>query len=249
MDKQVFAKQRFTEACNKMNNNERTRSGIGTLGEKTLHAILKYYYEPYPDSHEIKIGNFVADIVGESGIIEIQTANFDKLRKKLESFLAVATVTVVYPIASTKYLIWLDQDTGETTKKRKSPKIGTPYQVFFELYKIKNLIKHENFKLLIAMLDITEYRYLNGWSENRKKGSSRYERIPTDIIDEVYINNVRDFNKLIPKDLPVEFTAKDFKLASGLSIKNARTALNILNYVEAVERVGKKGNAFVYKKT
>lgn len=241
-------KRRFMEACRIVINNERIRSGIGTLREKTLHTVLKNYYEPYSDSHEIKLGSYVADIVGENGIIEIQTANFNKLRKKLESFLALTTVTVVYPIPSTKYLIWLDENTGETTKKRKSPKRGTPYQVFFELYKIKSLIKHENFRLIIVMLDITEYRYLNGWSDNRKKGSSRYDRIPTDIIDELYINNVRDFNKLIPKELPAEFTAKDFKLASGLSIKTAQTALNILNYVGAVERVSKKGNAFVYKK-
>ena len=242
-------RQRFFEACNKIINYERTRSGIGTLGEKTLHAILKYYYEPYSDSHEVKLGNFVADIVGENGIIEIQTANFNKLRKKLESFLALTTVTVVYPIPRTKYLIWLDQSTGETTKKRKSPKTGTPYQIFQELYWIKPLLTHENLRILIVMLDITEYRYLNGWSEDRKKGSSRYERIPTDIIDEVHINSLRDFHKLIPKNLPDEFTAKDYRLASGLSLRTAQIALNILHYVNAVERVGKKGNAFIYKKT
>jgi hypothetical protein len=50
-------------------------SGIGTLGEKALHSILKYTYEPDVSRHEIKVGGFYADIVNEQGIIEIHTRN------------------------------------------------------------------------------------------------------------------------------------------------------------------------------
>ena len=80
-------KQRFSEACEKVINIERAKGGIGTLGEKTLHAILKHYLEPVTENHEIRIGTFVADIANEDGVIEIQTANFNKLRTKLERFL------------------------------------------------------------------------------------------------------------------------------------------------------------------
>ena len=98
------------------------------------------------------------------------------------------------------------------------------------------------------MLDITEYRYLNGWSDNSKRGSSRYERIPTDIIEEIYINNLWDYTKLIPENLPIVFTAKDFEKEAGISINAAQTALNILTYIGVVERVGIKGKAFIYNK-
>ncbi len=77
----------------------------------------------------------------------------------------------------------------------------------------------------------------------------RYERIPTDITDEICINGVRDYGKLIPVDLPEIFTAMDYKKAAGVDIHTARTALNILNHVGAVERTGKKGNTFIYKKS
>ena len=97
-------KERFEQARQTVLHSERIRDGIGTLGDKTLHAVLKRYMEPYEGSHEIKIGSYVADIVGEDGIIEIQTQGFDKLRKKLTAFLEVSTVTVVYAIASTKWL-------------------------------------------------------------------------------------------------------------------------------------------------
>jgi len=41
---------------------DRQRLGIGTLSEKTVHAIFKDYYEPDEDHQEIPIENYVADI-------------------------------------------------------------------------------------------------------------------------------------------------------------------------------------------
>ncbi len=43
------------------------RQGIGTLSEKTVHAVMKNYYAPDTDMHEIPIENFVADIYTGSG--------------------------------------------------------------------------------------------------------------------------------------------------------------------------------------
>lgn len=77
---------RFQQACRQARESLRGQNGIGTIGEKTLHAALKAYYEPDAESHEIKIGRYIADIVGENGIIEIQTQSFDKLRKKTGGF-------------------------------------------------------------------------------------------------------------------------------------------------------------------
>ncbi|MHB8963225.1 MAG: hypothetical protein ACYC5K_08745 [Saccharofermentanales bacterium] len=240
-------KDRFVQACDLVMNTERGRAGIGTLGEKTLHAVLKHYYEPDEQKHEIRIHGFVADIYTDDGIMEIQTRNFDRLRRKLDKFLADTPVTLIFPIPSTKWIYWIDGSTGEISHKRKSPKKGTPYQAYFELYKIKSLLLHPNLKIRIVLLDVSEYRNLDGWSIDKKKGSSRFERIPIDIIDEVFIDAVADYSRLIPDKLPAEFTAKDFRKASGLSLKNTQTALNILNYLRLVERKGKIGNAFVYR--
>ena len=85
----------FKQACRRVRDGNQQALGIGTLGEKTLHAVLKYGYEPQEENHETKIGGYVADIVGENGIIEIQTQGFDRLRKKLSAFLEVCDVTAV----------------------------------------------------------------------------------------------------------------------------------------------------------
>jgi len=222
---------------------------IGTLGEKVLHAILKQYYEPDETRHEIKVGSFIADIVSDEGIIEIQTRSFDKLRKKLTEFLQFYPVTVVYPLPKKKWLIWIDEETGEATKKRLSPKLGFVYDAFQELYKIKPFLKHPNFHLCIVLINMEEYRYLDGWSKDKKKGSTRCNRIPIDITDEVYFNKNEDYLQFIPDCLNDGFTSMEYKSATRLSLRNAQTGLNILHDIGAVTRIGKQGKLYVYKRT
>ena len=241
-------KQRFYNACDNIIGKNREKCGIGTLGEKTLHAVLKQYFEPQTENQEIKIGRYVADIVSENKIIEIQTQGFNNLRKKLESFLNFTEVTVVYPIPKTKWLCWIDEETGEITKKRKSPKVGTIYDAFYELYKVKHLLTNPNLHICLVMLELTEYRCLNGWSIDKKKGSSRYDRIPTDIIDETYIFSLDDYVKFLPESLPLQFTTKDYAKATKLNIRSSQTALNVLNYIGTVKRVGKLGHMHLYEK-
>lgn len=239
--------EQFESAIKKIMYGAYRPSGIGTLGEKTLHAVIKQYMEPYDGSHEIKIGPYIADIVGEDGIIEVQTRGFEKLRKKLAVFLDVSRVTVVYPVVRTKWLAWIDPDTGEVGKKRKSPKRGTVFEAFYELYKIKALLCHPNLRILLLLIDMEEYRSLNGWSENRKRGSSRHERIPVELAGEVPIANRQDYRKLIPGGLPEQFTTKDYQKHSGISLGGAQTALNVLCYVGAVRQTGKQGRLKLYE--
>ncbi len=222
--------------------------GIGTLGEKTLHAVLKHYYEPDISCHEVKIGSYVADIFRENAVTEIQTRQFNKLRDKLDYFLEQYTVTVVYPIPRTKWLIWMNGTTGEVTKRRKSPKVGTAFDAFGELYKIKSRLCHPRLRICLALLDIEEYRLLNGWSRDRKKGSWRYDRIPVDIAGELIITSPADYAQLIPASLHGSFTSGDFKAAAGIRLHDAQTALNVLHAVGALARTGKKGSAYLYEK-
>ena len=108
-------RERFQEARQKALLRTKGESGIGTLSEKTLHAALKAYCEPDTESREIALGGYIADIVGEEGIIEIQTRGFERLRDKLDAFLEFARVTVVYPIVKQRWLCWVDPQTGEVS--------------------------------------------------------------------------------------------------------------------------------------
>lgn len=128
---------------------------------------MKNYFEPYGENQEIRIGGYVADIVGENGVIEIQTRQFNKLLKKLEAFLDYCDVTVVYPIPAVKYVRWIDTETGELSEKHKSPRKYTIYEVMPELYKIKYTLDNPRFHLCLCMLETEEIRLLNGWSKNK----------------------------------------------------------------------------------
>jgi len=241
MDKEFFLK-----VCDEVIGQQQGMNGIGTLSEKTVHSVLKSYYSPDSINHEIKVGGFVADICTGSEIIEIQTRSFDKLRRKLTAFLAFAPVTIVYPIHYVKWIRWVNPQSGEVSPPRKSPKLGSPYLIFFELYRIKDFLTNPNLKLKIVLLNLEEYRFLDGWSQDKKKGSSRCDRIPTEIVKEISVDCLEDYNLLIPDVLGGEFTSADFKKASGLPLKQAQTALHILHHIGIVDRVGKKGRSFLY---
>ncbi len=239
--------QNFEKAKEKIIGVNRERKTIGVLSEKTVHAVLKNYYEPDENHQEIPVEGMVADIYRDGNIIEIQTAHFDKLREKLARFLPYYDVTVVYPVPACKWLIWVDELTGECAPKRKSPLKGTPYMIFKELYKIKSYLRNENLHFKIAMLDIEEYRLLNGWSRNRKKGSTRFDRMPVEFKEEYEIYRIEDYMQFLPIDLPESFTTADLAKCAGIPVGLARIAMNIISYVGGVDKNGKRGNAIVYE--
>jgi hypothetical protein len=237
---------RFNEALGKIIGVERERHGIGTQGEKTVHAVLKHYYAHDEDTHEIPIDTYIADIYTGREIIEIQTAQLIKMRGKLGCFLPQYPVTIVYPIPHKKWLSWIDKETGECSKPRQSPKVGTIYQIFRELYWIKSFLTHENIRFCFPLIDVEEYRLLDGWSRDKKRGSHRYDRIPIALFDEVCIDCREDYLQFIPYELPEPFTSAQLGKMIGLNRRDAGIALNILYEVGVVERIGKKGNAYIY---
>lgn len=240
--------RQFYEACNIILNKQDNNTGIGTLGEKTLHAIFKYYFEPDSAYHEIRYEGFVADILHGQDVIEIQTRGFNKLRRKLEAFLAAGKVRIVYPIPYEKWLEWIDEETGAVSSKRKSPKKGTIYDSFYELYKIKPYLDHPNLQITLVFVNIEEQRLLNGWSKDKKRGSERFERIPTKLVDQFEIKGREDYKQFLPEELPGIFSTKDYHKATKLNIHRARTGVHILHYLGVIEPVGKKGNAILYKR-
>lgn len=239
--------ERFEEVKKNFITSKRERYGIGTLQEKTMHGILKDYYAPNKDMQEIPINGYVADIFTGTEIIEIQTANFNKMRDKLTSFLPEYPVTIVYPIPHIKWLGWIDEESGECSPLRKSPVRGNVYRAFYELYKIKSFLTDKNLHLCFALLDVEEYRLLNGWSRDKKKGSCRYDRIPVAMVEEVRFDRIEDYMQLIPYDLREPFTVQEFAKAVKIRKEEAQRVVHILHYLTMLERDEKRGRAYTYR--
>ena len=220
--------------------------GIGELKERTLHAVLKDYLQPDKNKQEIPYRGYIADIMDGNRITEIQTRNFYAMREKLHCFLEENEVTIVYPVTRTKWLLWVDPDTGEMTKKRKSPKTGVPQEIFYELYFLRGLLPHNRLHFLICMVDAEEYRNLNGWSQDRKRGSSRVERIPIAIESWIPLQTPQDFLLLLPEELQEPFTVREYAEKCGISETLAGRGLAVLLKLGVVSRIGKRGRAFLY---
>lgn len=238
---------RFENALISAKSNAAFEGSIGTLSEKTLHSVLKYYLEPCDDFHEVAVGRYVADIMRDGCITEIQTRGFDRLRGKLSAFLKEYPVTVVFPIAKVKWYCLTDSETGEISEKKKSPRYGNIYDAFKELYKIKMLLDSDNLYFHFVLLDITEYRHTVKKSRRNHKGYELTERIPNSIEEEIYVDGKGDFQKLIPGGLPHPFTSRDLAKAIKRPRHVAQTALNVLCHVGAVEHIGKNGREYLYK--
>lgn len=237
---------RFLEACRWAISGGERPGGIGTLGEKTLHSAVKYYIQPDPAKREVKCGRYWADAVGTEGIVEIQTRSFERLRPKLQYFLPQGPVTVVYPVPARKTLVWVTEE-GEMTPPRKSPLKPLAGQVLWELYKLRDLLTHENFRLRVLLLEVEEYRLLNGWSQDRKRGSIRFDRIPVSLLGEVWVSSPEEYGRLLPETLPALFTSRELGKAVGLSPKKASLAANVLRNLGAIQQDGKRGNAYLYR--
>ena len=228
---------------------ERERHGIGMQKEKTLHAVLKAYEDPDEDHHEIPIESYIADIYCREteSITEIQTANLGSLRDKLDAFLPLYRVTVVYPIPASKWITWIDPETGELGKRNRSPKKGSFYSAFKELYKISSYLDHPNLTVKLILLDIEEYRLQDGWGREGKRGSHRYDRVPTRIVSETVLTEPRDYLQFVPFDLEEPFTARELARSCGFPRESFSTQALILRKMGVIEQTGKKGRAYLYR--
>ncbi len=233
-------------ACREEMAGERVRAGIGTLGEKTQHAVLKRLFGPEEESREVKVGPYVADVFGEEGIVEIQTRGFDRLREKLTYLLQAAPVTVVYPVPQVKWLIKVQED-GALGPRRRSPKRPGPWEILPELYRIKPLLGREGLTFCVLLLEVEEYRLERPQVKVGRKRTVRFERMPVSLLGQVWLRGAGDYGKLLPPGLSEGFTAKDFSKAAQLSLSGARAGLNVLRALGAVEVTGKKGRAYVYR--
>ena len=108
-------------------------------------------------------------------------------------------------------------------------------------------LKDPNIRFKFVLVNMEEYRLLNGWSHDKKKGSTRYDRIPTDLIEEVEIRHPEDFLQFVHYELEEPYHSKDFAKAAHISLSLAQTVFNILLEMGTVERIGKQGNSYLYR--
>jgi hypothetical protein len=227
---------------------------IGKLNESGLHAALKAHYAQPGDRLESVVGGFVIDILREGEppiLIEIQTGNFSALKPKLTALLDAHRIRVVYPLAIQKWIVRIDS-AGALISRRKSPRAGSPLDVFRELVYIPTFIDHPHLTIELIETSQEEIWCDDGAGSWRRKHWSIADRRLAALGETQILRSSADCFALLQTalnaDLPPEFTIADVsaRLSAPRLKPLIQSSLYALHKMGAVTRTGKRGRAFTY---
>lgn len=143
----------------------------------------------------------------------------------------------------------MDENTGEVSSPRLSPKRGNSFDIFSELYSLSELAWNENLHILVLFIDMDEYRLLGerriGGRKSRK-GYTRFDRLPVEFERAEYFASPKDYLDLLPDSLPEVFTSRDLAETAKIRLDTAQTALTVLSRMGAAEQVGRSGRYKAY---
>ena len=210
---------------------------IGTLNEGALHAGLKRWLARPGDLFEVPVDGYVVDVVRGDLLIEIQTGGFAPLRRKIPDLLERHRVRLVVPIARMRTIQRVDAR-GAQLSRRRSPIAGRIEDVFERLVSIPSVVAHERFEL--ELLEIAEIEV-----RSRKRVDGR-ELV--DVLERNLIRDAIDLAALLPAALPESFSTADVARRASLPRATAQQMVYCLHAAGALERVGKAGNAHLYRR-
>ncbi len=222
---------------------------IGTLAERSLHAALKDWYAQPGDRREVKVDGYVIDLVRGNLLIEVQTAGFAAIRRKLARLTQAHPLRLVYPIAAERWIVKLAADGETLVERRRSPRRGRIEHVFVELVSIPDLIARETFSLEVLLTREEEIRRDDDQGSWRRQGWSIIDRRLVEVVDRVAFSTPEDFRALLPPDLPDPFTNRDLARASGHPTYLAGKMTYCLSRMGAIRRAGQQGKAYLFSLT
>ena len=222
-------------------------SDIGLLNEKPLHASLKAWCAQPGDQFEVRVDQFVIDIVRDDLLLEIQTQNFAAIKAKLKNLVQSHPVRLIYPIAQEKWIVKLAKGNGDEVTCRKSPKRGRLEDLFWEMVSCPLLLSHPNFSLQVLLTREEEVRRYDGKRKWRSRGWVVEERRLLAVVDQKLFEEPADWLALLPEKLAGSFTTKDLAEAIGIRRQLAQKMAYCLRKVSLIELIGKRGRANLYR--
>jgi len=215
------------------------------MNEHSLHSEIKNWYSLPGDRFEVKIDDFIVDIVRHALLIEIQTRNFSAIKMKLTRLLENHEIRLVYPIPQLKWIVHVTKS-GEMMRRRKSPRKGRLVDLFYELVNTPNLVQEENFSLEVLMIEEEEVRCNDGKGSWRRQGISVNDRRLLKVNSKTLFKSEKDFRRFFPPYLIDPFTNKEFAKLSGVSVNLARRITYCLRKMGAITPTGKKGKELLF---
>lgn len=224
-------------------------TGIGSLNEKPLHALLKEWYAGPGDRLEVSVDGFVIDIVRGDLLVEIQTRGFSSIKAKLVKLLVSRRIRLVYPVPSERWIVKLprDDDPGIEAARRRSPKRGRVEDVFREMVSLPELIAHPRFSVEVLFTreeDVRRYDARRAW---RKDGWVTVDRRLMGVTGRRLLEGPSDWRALVLPMSQGPFTARELARALGVRRDLAQKMVYCLRRAKVISLDGKLGRENVYR--
>ena len=217
------------------------------MRERSLHAATKNWYARPGDQMEVRVDEYVVDIVRGDLLIEIQTRNFSALRTKLRRLIRDNEVRLVHPIPQRKWIVRVDAGGENVLSRRRSPKRGRVEDVFSELVYMPRLVKDPNFSLEVLLIRSEDVWIDDGMGSWRRRHWSIHDRRLLDVVERVLFEAPEDFIGLLPSILPEKFTTKDLSETLKIRSNTAQKMAYCLREMGTINVIGKKGRALLYE--
>lgn len=224
-------------------------SAITTYNESPLHAALKAWYGGPDGVYEVPVNGHVVDLVQNGLLVEVQTANFGAMRRKIEALLKEHAVRLVHPIAVEKWIVRVDSRKKQVLGRRKSPKAGSVDNLFEELVTFPALMMHPNFTLHVVLIreeEVRRNRPSGGRRRHLRKDWVREERRLIDVVDDQLFQTPADLAARIPASVPERFTTADLAEAAGVPRWLAQKMTYCLRAMEVIHVVGRSRKGICY---
>lgn len=237
--------------------------------ESTLHAQLKQLYAGSSGQLEVPVDSYICDCRTSYGeYIEIQIGNFGPLKYKLQSIAQNHKIKIVHPIICSRYIETYSTD-RVLLRKRRSPRKGNYWDVFKALVYGPELVLHKNITLELLFLDILETRREDGNGSWRRNGISLKDKRLLTIHNALPLTYPDDYQSFIPFTMEETFTIRDFftrcnnmesqnrfisensfpkSVLDSPSYPIVQKAVYVLHRIKLLERIGKKGNFYLYQR-
>jgi hypothetical protein len=217
------------------------------MNECSLHLEIKKAYSLPRDQFEVKLGNYIVDILRGNLVIEVQTKNFSALKEKAQVLTKNHQLRLVYPLVEKKWITTVTKD-HVVLNRRRSPRKGRLTDLFGELVMIPDMIGEENFSLEVLFIDEEEVRCDDGKGSWRRRGVSIKERKLLKVNDRILFQTKADYLKILPEGLNEVFTTRELAKLAKISVRTARQITYCLRKGGIILLAGKTGRELVFQK-
>ena len=243
---------RFSRICQDAlrHRHEQGLAGVGTLGEKRLHAVLKRYLTENEDDHEVGFPDrqFVADVAVNGAIYEVQTGSLAPLREKIAYYLAATdcTVTVVHPVAAVRRVSWIDPLDGSVTPPRRVAG-ERACDLLPALYPLIPYLPEPRFRVRLLLVEAHDFRLLDHQKSRRagRRRGAKHDRVPVALLDDLSLSLPKDFLSLLSAPLPESpFPVKALASRFGFRGVDSYSAVRVLCALGLIRQVQTKPMLF-----